>query len=246
MRLLDGLGHHVAGRHRARTVPLRRRTGSRSCTGPPPRGPPATPPVWCRGRHRSHPVRPRRTTRRCRTPRGRWTPGRAWRCARRCGPGGCSAAPSGPRRDRCACAGCAGWLRPGTPRARSEWEYSSRKWCSTSQRYCTPSRSASSIWSRASLISRCSLSRSRGGGAGVRRRSRTAWCTLSPGSAGGESVGGIRVDGAASGPLSRAPACRADRTGSHRAPVPRTPRTASPPPGRRRRPGRSATVRSPP
>ena len=47
-------------------------------------------------------------------------------------------------------------------------EYSSRKWCSTSQTYSMPSESASSICSSASWISRYSLSSSQG---------RGSWCS---------------------------------------------------------------------
>ena len=40
---------------------------------------------------------------------------------------------SGRCRGPAGCARCAGWRRPGRPPGAEEWEYSSRKWCSTSQ-----------------------------------------------------------------------------------------------------------------
>src|SRR3954447_23652717 len=49
-----------------------------------------------------------------------------------------------------------------------ECEYSSRKWCSTSQTKSKPTRSATSTCSRASAISRCSESGPQG---------RGSWCS---------------------------------------------------------------------
>ena len=61
------------------------------------------------------------------------------------------------------------WLAAARKTSGAEqWEYSSRKWCSTSQQYSMPSLSASSTWSRASWMSRRSLSSVQG---------RGSWCS---------------------------------------------------------------------
>ena len=100
----------------------------------------------CRSRASPAPWRTRRSP----TPRARWTGDRAWRCARRRAPGGCSCggirAMPWPRRIRFVRCEQAARNTSGA----EECEYSSRKWCSTSQTYSMPSRSASSTWSSAS------------------------------------------------------------------------------------------------
>ena len=83
-------------------------------------------------------ARPRTRTRRNRTRPDPPIRGRAWRCVRRCGPDGCTPGRSG--RCRGPGASCVvRWLAAArNTSGAEEWEYSSRKWCSTSHTYWMP------------------------------------------------------------------------------------------------------------
>ena len=114
-------------------------------------------------------ARPPTTTRPSRTRPGRPTRGRAWRPARRCGPGGCSAGAvwmmPWPRR-----MSLVRWLHGGEEHLGRAASASTPRGSGARPptRTSKPSRSASSTWSSASWISWSSLSSSHG---------RGSWCS---------------------------------------------------------------------
>ncbi len=134
------------------------------------------------------------------------------------------------------------WLAaPKKTSGALEWEYSSRKWCSTSHMKSIPSRSASSICSRASVSSCARRPRPTDGAVGARRRCRT-----SPALHGDQPSGGGASRAPASGDWRDTPLVTALRNWDCASPgmlevLPgrhdcSSPASRSPSPGRRRRP----------
>ena len=127
MRLLQRLGHDVAHRHGEDTCPGSRDTGSSPSCWRSARPPRPTSPSSARDRCRSLRARPARPIRRCPSRPGRRRSGRAWRCARRRAPDGCSRAAPAPRRGRCGCCLVRAAQAARNTSGAEEWAYSSRK-----------------------------------------------------------------------------------------------------------------------
>ena len=163
MRLLAGLGDHVAARQRERLRRVARDTGRAPSCWRSARPPRATSPasVWRGCRSRAAPSGWR--LRRCRSRRDRRRSGRAWRCPRRCAPDGCSSGSPGGCRDRAGCATCGRPRRRGTPPAPT----------SASTRRGSGARPPTRSRTRAGR--RAPPDRARRGAAGTRRRRSTAW-----------------------------------------------------------------------